>query len=145
MESVRRRLQGQLYSKKLCALFKCCTLNFFFFVAHASESFPKNEMTFSMWHIASPLSKLLKLSSFRECESGKGFPPFPVLSLQRCGALGSEPWMDVSTLTPRLLLLIRSFLSHKHDQDFSSKIKLGLQLSVLRWQCSYLPNVLTSA
>lgn len=72
-------------------------------------------MAFNTWHIASPLSRLLKLSSFHEWQSGKGFSPFRVLSPQRCGALDSEPWTDVSTLTPKLSLLIRSLLGSVCD------------------------------
>lgn len=83
-----------------------------------------NEMTFNTWHIASK-SRLLKLSSFHECESGKGFSPFRVLSPQRCGALDSEQWMDVSTLTPRLSLLIRSLLGSSVTRISVARISWG--------------------
>lgn len=100
-----------------------------------------------MWYIASPLPRPLKLPCFHECGAGKG-----LFHLWLCHPANAavpwtlrDGWVSLP-LAPRLSLLIRSFLGSVYVWDFGGiENKLGLSLWVLRGQCSYLPNVLTSA
>lgn len=118
------------------------TLNFFFFfLAHASESFPKNDFEHVVY------SKPLKLSCFHECGAGKG-----LFHLWLCHPANAavpwtlrDGWVSLP-LPPRLSLLIGSFFGSVYVWDFGGiENKLGLSLWVLRGQCSYLPNAVTSA